>query len=410
MENIEIINWNVRGFKARFEEIKMLIYEYDPIVLCLQELMTNLPYVPKIKGYKSIISAGAKAAIFIKDGYFFEEINLNTNMEAVGIKIKLKKVVSVVSIYLPPHERIVRSELNSMLNSLSGNFIITGDFNARSELWGDSITNTRGRIVENFCLQNDLFVANNGQATHVPHISAHSFSAIDLTIVNSAFGLEVDWQLEEDARGSDHIPILISCKMKTKKLERIPKFIFEKADWNQFDIDADLSNLNFDENSENILEQILSIITDAANNNIPKTKSKITRRCPPWLTNEIKTLINKRKNLQKKFKNRINLENLLAFKKSSAKATFEIKKAKKEGWIKYVESINEDTSIKEFWRKINVMDGKTSSFGIKHMIDSRNEGIDDPKVMADELAKHYHKVSSSDEYCPQFTTLQSDYN
>lgn len=360
-KDIEIINWNLRGFKARYEELKMLIYEDDPIVFCLQELMTSFPYVPKIKGYKTLISPGSKAAILIKEGYFYEEITLNTNMEAVGIKIKLKKTISIVSIYLPPHQRIINSELSLILSSLSGHFIITGDFNARSSLWGDNITNARGRIVEQFCLQNNLFVVNSGQMTHVPHITAHSFSAIDLTIVNSALALDMYWKLEDDAMGSDHIPILISCNMEAEKNTLTYKYIFEKADWDQFTIDADLSNLNFGENNEVILQQILDIVKEAANNNIPKTKAKAVKRCPPWYSNEIKALINRRKNLLKKFKNCINSENMLAFKKASAKTTYEIKKAKKDAWKMCLETLNNRTSINDFWRKINAMNGKISS-------------------------------------------------
>lgn len=99
---------------------------------------------------------------------------------------------------------------------------------------------------------------------------------------------------------------------------------------------------------------------------------------------------------------------MLAFKKASAKTTYEIKKAKKDAWKMCLETLNNRTSINDFWRKINAMNGKISSFGIKHMIDSTNNGIVDGKAIAEELAKHYHQVSSTDDYCLKFRVNRNE--
>ena len=36
-----IINWNCRGFKKNIDEIKMILKDYDPVVLCCQETYTK---------------------------------------------------------------------------------------------------------------------------------------------------------------------------------------------------------------------------------------------------------------------------------------------------------------------------------------------------------------------------------
>lgn len=398
--NADIINWNIRGFNARREELIILINKFKPIVLCLQE-MKSVKNI-NLKGYKTIISAQGKAAILVKEGFYYEEIDLNSNLEAVCIKLKLKKLISLISIYLPPTERIVRADLNNLLSNLNGNFIITGDFNAKNYLWGAETTNSRGRVIEQFCTENNLFIANNGQHTHVPDILGHHFSAIDLTITNPALYVDIDWSVNDQPLGSDHLPIFISCKLKCEKPVKRERYIFEKADWTKFNNECDLNLINFNQNSEEILNQIIDKIKSAADNNIPKTKCKEIKKIVPWLTQEVKTLLNKRKHLYKKFKVNMSYDNLKAYKKSNAKAVFEMKQAKKRAWENCVESINNKTSSREFWRKINSINGKNSSYNIKQVINSNNESFDDNKNMSEEIAIHFKSVSSDDNYCPSF--------
>lgn len=399
-DKTDIINWNIRGFNARREELILLINKHDPIILCLQELKSVQNVT--IKGYKTVISAQGKAAILIKEGYYYEEINLNSNLEVVCIKLKLKKLITIISIYLPPNERLVRADLDHLISNLNGNFIITGDFNAKSCIWGSELTNTRGRMIEKFCSDNNLFIANNGQHTHVPDIRGHKFSAIDLTITNPALYVDLDWRTNDEPLGSDHIPIFISCKLKSDKPVKKERYIFAKADWTKFNIECDLTLIDFNQNCEDILKEIINKIKSAADNNIPKSKSKVIKKIVPWLTQEIKSFLNKRNHLYKKFKNNMSYENMKAYKKANAKAVFEIKQGKKKAWENCVESINDKTTSRDFWRKINSINGKNSSFNIKQVINSRNENIDDNQNMSEELALHFENVSSDDDYCLKF--------
>jgi sugar/nucleoside kinase (ribokinase family) len=62
--------------------------------------------------------------------------------------------------------------------------IIAVDSNARSKMWHDTITNQRGKILEEFLICNDLYVMNEATET-LTFQSNRGSSHTDLTITNS---------------------------------------------------------------------------------------------------------------------------------------------------------------------------------------------------------------------------------
>jgi hypothetical protein len=40
----EIIQWNIRGLRANYSELQLLISAYNPAVICLQELVVHNSY------------------------------------------------------------------------------------------------------------------------------------------------------------------------------------------------------------------------------------------------------------------------------------------------------------------------------------------------------------------------------
>ena len=98
-----IIQWNCRGFKANYEEIKRLVVDNNPMVVCLQE--THLgDSSGNFKGYdsynKTAISpvecrAIGGSSILVKGGIPHDVIQLNTNLQAVAIKVTLHRLYSL---------------------------------------------------------------------------------------------------------------------------------------------------------------------------------------------------------------------------------------------------------------------------------------------------------------------------
>ncbi|GBN47768.1 hypothetical protein AVEN_181784-1 [Araneus ventricosus] len=75
-------------------------------------------------------------------------VNLNTNLQAVAIRIQMQSLVIVCSLYLPPSERISQTDLNNLISQLPSPFIILGDLNGHSPFWGSTDSNSRGLQIE----------------------------------------------------------------------------------------------------------------------------------------------------------------------------------------------------------------------------------------------------------------------
>ena len=46
-----IIQWNCRGFKANYDEINLLIQDYNPVAICLQETFLKTDDEFNLKNY-----------------------------------------------------------------------------------------------------------------------------------------------------------------------------------------------------------------------------------------------------------------------------------------------------------------------------------------------------------------------
>jgi hypothetical protein len=52
-----IIQWNVTGFYTRLDDIKLLVEEYDPTVLCLQKTRLNKKDRAKLSGFRTFLDS-----------------------------------------------------------------------------------------------------------------------------------------------------------------------------------------------------------------------------------------------------------------------------------------------------------------------------------------------------------------
>ncbi|GFO19368.1 RNA-directed DNA polymerase from mobile element jockey [Plakobranchus ocellatus] len=115
-----VVQWNIRGFRSTFEELKLLLNRSQSAVVALQEC--RLGEVSKLS-------------------------------------------------------------LAELFEQLLKPFLVLGDFNAHSPAWGDSRRDGRGRMLEEFTAENDLIILNSGEQTFV-HSAYHSTSAIDLAVAS----------------------------------------------------------------------------------------------------------------------------------------------------------------------------------------------------------------------------------
>ena len=72
--------------------------------------------------------------------------------------------------------------LDGLQRTLPGATILCGDFNARGELWGSSVTNPQGVALEDALDEFYLTCINDGIRTRMATRAGDSDSVIDLTI------------------------------------------------------------------------------------------------------------------------------------------------------------------------------------------------------------------------------------
>ena len=100
--------------------------------------------------------ASGGTSIMVKSSVPHSQFDLNTNLQAVAVNVTLSKKVTICSIYLPSSDILSKNSLVSLIDQLPHPFMLVGDFNGHSTVWGCSDTNDRGEIIEDVIAENDL--------------------------------------------------------------------------------------------------------------------------------------------------------------------------------------------------------------------------------------------------------------
>jgi exonuclease III len=110
------LTWNVRGYFIRSEEIKFLVSNNNPSILCLQETHFKQSDNPKLRGYtfyRHDDDTGERAqggvAIVVRDNIYSEHLPLTTPLQAVAVRVALPNPVTLCSVYLPPQAVISKT-------------------------------------------------------------------------------------------------------------------------------------------------------------------------------------------------------------------------------------------------------------------------------------------------------------
>ena len=102
---------------------------------------------------------------------------MNTPLQAVAARMTLNNVVTFCSIYLPPSDHVAKADLINIIEQLRS-FVLLGDFNGHSLVWGNESYNSRGQMLEDLFSEMDLCILNDGSSTYI-HPATGSTSALD---------------------------------------------------------------------------------------------------------------------------------------------------------------------------------------------------------------------------------------
>ena len=209
---IKILQWNVQGITTSKEDILSIVEEYQPLIMAFQETFLANEFSINIKGYNNICKQGnfnrrfhGGVAIYVHDSIPQEIIEINSHYQALALKVNIhrNRPISVLNMYIPGRESLVKAEISGILDQIPKPCIVMGDFNAHHTVWGNQHTYQRGRLLEETFTEKQLNILNDGSPTH------ESGTAIDLTAVSPTIAGDMIWEVLESPRSSDHHPILI---------------------------------------------------------------------------------------------------------------------------------------------------------------------------------------------------------
>lgn len=408
----QILSWNCNSFYNKHEQIKLLVNEFNPSIMCFQEIRINQGESLKLRGYSSVLKANSSrqggVGLLIKDGIIYDEIKLKTELQVAAARIHLGKSITVASLYSSNSSNLTLKALNDLKKQLPRPCIINGDFNAHDPSWDSTHDrDNRGHIVQQFIDQNNMVLLNTGKFTRMPTVAGQRPSVIDLSICDPEIGHLLDWDTAEDTYTSDHYVIIIDLFVKSNSDSTRKRLNVNKTDWSIFRKEANLSGINFDQSNSEIFGEIISVITNAANLSTPTSGGKMHKKSVPWFNVEIKEAIKNRKKSLKKFYRHISVENLINYKRDNARSTYLIKKSKKESWEKYISGINPNESCKNIWSKIRRIEGRGKSNQILS-IQKYDSVTMDSEEIANSIGEHFEKASSNNSYDELFQIKKTE--
>ena len=281
------MQWNCRGFKANFYELKILCERLNLLALCLQETFlrqTDIHHFKHYNMYNCFGPAGDRAggtAILVRQGIIHSHIQLDTPLQATAVRISLSKTITLCSIYIPPSSAISLHDMDDLVRQLPTPNMLLGDFNSHNPLWGGNTLDGKGHRVAQFMDNHSLCFLNDGSYTYL-HPGYGTYTAIDLTITQPNLLLDFLWRVLDDLCGSDHFPIVVKHQGPATG-GREPGWRLKKSNWHSFHTLCD-ERLTADiHNSPEAIADFTDTLISIADETVPKSSATPKHVVNPWL-------------------------------------------------------------------------------------------------------------------------------
>lgn len=112
---MKFVQWNLTSFNAQYNFLKLIINSNQPTIIALQETRfkkENAINIPHYNIYfKNRPEAAGGVAIYVKETYRAEQINLQTSLEAIAIKFYCDQIITLCNLFIPPDHVVNQSEI-----------------------------------------------------------------------------------------------------------------------------------------------------------------------------------------------------------------------------------------------------------------------------------------------------------
>lgn len=359
-----LVQWNSHSLRPKKHEILQMVASFDPVVFAISETWLLPGSRFRVPGFTCLRhdrdDGYGGAALLIKSSVTYTRVTIPPIPDSINAVAAKVMDFTVLSIYVSDPHSIQISDLEHIFSALSGPFLILGDFNCHHLMWGSADYDALGCDLIDLMEDLNICLLNDGSPTR-RSAPGQNPSAVDLSLCSPNFGTLLSWSVIQDSHGSDHLPILISFPSSFSQPVSPPlspnRYHLAKADWDQFAVDIDAAvSVMPTVSLENALichEKLNKAFINSADANIPpKKQHKPGRSSPPWWDSECSDMIRLRKNAEKDYCQNMSVENFLAFKRTAALAKRMFKKKKKDGWIKFCQSISPRTPSTVLWKAI----------------------------------------------------------
>ena len=331
--HLRILYWNCGSLNTRPATAEKLAYSAD--IVCLQETQKH---TIKPAGFSAPVlnNRGHGQLILLRKEIKHKELDLsqwtNDNLHLVGVELSDQPVRNVINVYAVNKTMKVEDwmVLDKIQSTLPGESVLCGDFNARGSLWGNVITNPQGEALEDALDQCNLTCINDGSMTRQATRDGDSDSAIDLAITTLGIAMHCKWQSLGKV-SNDHYPCTVLAKrQKVLSCPRRKKvFTYEKQE-----------------------DDLISSVRQKASARAPNTTiNKSVRQQPPWFTDEVKELWEKKRQALKRASRKRDDKEL---KVEANKAADDFEKAAKNTkaaiYDEFSQKVSEDKSLYKFWQ------------------------------------------------------------
>ncbi len=399
--DLKIFHWNCFCLtRAKVIELRDYVNKFSPDIVSLNELKMSeetANLMMRFDGYASYFKVrnkhGGGVAIIIKILIPHVQIlNLNPDMEIVGVTVNLKKSkFDVYSLYNPPSVLIPYDFFINLFESKI-DFVLVGDLNSKAISLGCKQYDRNGKVIEKILSDTDFVVHNNSCPTFRRERTKTGSDAevyeeiLDLclssgSLSNQLFEFKV---LLSNDMTSDHYPFEIKLKSNHFYLNNnkphTDRFNLEKADWDTYRSsleriarsysDHDLCNMEINQLNQLVINDIM----ESANYSIPKFKLP-TKRPLPY---EIILLIKQRRTARATKNKNNNQENKSKYNYLTKRVKQAIIAFENNKWQTFLDTLGEyPVSTRGFWQQINKIRVAKQSAVLPTLVRNNIEFIND---------------------------------
>jgi hypothetical protein len=346
-------------------------------------------------------STNKGAALYIRNKHSITNLEsisqLSKNLDSCwGLVVAQKKRFIFGNVYVKLNHKAAIPEVMKMLAAAkqkqtqlkASGIILTGDFNARHQSWGDSSSNYYGKILAESLNNTDYSICTSQSPTF---LCSNGSSFIDLNIVSnnlaeSIHSCRTDEEVElfSGAPARGHVPLITELIIRENTQTTVvkEKLDVSKMNWENWssiienEIEDNYETLNSSDSPYTLWHQLNHIITKATD--ICGSYKKSCQHSKPYWTNDLSALSHSLRSARKNYIKRNTDANLQ--KLNEAKVAFDTgrKSACQDFLIDKAKNLN-STQAANFWKEFNKIFKKKSVQKIDPLISDSNDLLTDTK-------------------------------